>query len=99
GALLGLTLCEYLIGLCKGANNYRSSVFYGDKYPLRATDNGVNADFHWEDFFDVGEKQLALSENARDYAEVENRRHRYGKESAPLRWLWEKAKEEWARKN
>jgi len=94
GALLGLTLAEYLIGLCTGADSYRPSTFDGTKYPINAERRGVGTDFNWEELYDADNLQLRIDGTAARFAKIERRRP-YGERSMPLRWLWNKAKAEW----
>ena len=96
GALLGLTLAEYLVGRFTGQRKYRSCSFNGQRYPTRGDKAGVNTDFHWEDFYDANSQKLRIADgNVGRYAKLGGTAHPLGDESLALRWLWNKAKAEW----
>jgi membrane-associated phospholipid phosphatase len=90
GALLGLTLAEYLVTLCAGKQeqDYHSCRFVGAAYPSRA-------DFNWQNFYDVTARMLSLKEDF-EYASVKANAYPLPKPSKPLEWLWKKAKSEWS---
>jgi hypothetical protein len=99
GALLGLTLAEYLVNLCAGKRDgYRSCTFMleGAEFPVREGERLTEADFNWQDFYDVGTRTLRLSEGAKLYASVEENAYTLREPSKPLEWLWKKAKSEWS---
>src|SRR5262249_9504289 len=77
GALLGLTLSEYLIGLFTGARPYRASQFHGNQYPLSSARTGVDLDFNWERFYDIKKKEMSLTGIVTRYARIEPQRHRF----------------------
>jgi hypothetical protein len=61
GTLLGLTLAEYLINLCTPEReSYQFCRFDGAEYPEREGDRGANADFNWQDFYNVETRRLTL---------------------------------------
>jgi membrane-associated phospholipid phosphatase len=91
GAILGLTLGQYLVNRCSGAAGYRAWRFEGEKYP-------EERDFIWHDLYDVTNETLTSMPAATGYS-VE-----YGAndqaidpqhQSYVLTWLWDKAKAEW----
>jgi hypothetical protein len=99
GALLGLTLAEYLVNLCAGKQEgYRSCEFIGAGYPKREDDRGINADFNWQNLYDVDTRKLRLKKDIglERYALLGAKPHPLPEASKPLEWLWTKAKSEWS---
>jgi hypothetical protein len=94
GALLGLTLAEYLIGLCTDETKYFVSRFDGTKYPTKGKQRGISTDFNWEEFYDADSQHFRISGDASSYAKIE-RPHPFGEKPVALQWLWTKAKTEW----
>jgi hypothetical protein len=95
GALLGLTLAEYLVALCTDETKYRSSSFDGSRYPVSQDRTGEKTDFNWEHFYDIDTQRMEIGSAARGYAKLGRRPHTIGAKPMSLRWLWEKAKAEW----
>ena len=98
GALLGLTLAEYLVKLCAGKQDGYQLVSFmleGAEFIQCARTNALlEADFNWQDFYDVGtEKSLDYGEGAKLYASVEANAYPLREPSKPLEWLLEKSKE------
>jgi hypothetical protein len=94
GALLGLTLAEYLINLCTDAPKYLAARFDGPRYPINRQRRGISADFNWEEFYDADNQRLRISGAAIGYAKLE-RWHPFGEKPEALQWLWKKAEAEW----
>ena len=91
GAMLGLTLGQYLVARCKAANSYSAWKFDGTKF---------KGDFSWRAMFDVGSGQKeAKTEEAIPSTYIESAEPQtLGPEdhSTVLNWLWVEASKEWA---
>jgi len=94
GALLGLTIAEYFIGLCTDKTKYFAASFDGAKFPTNGERSGVSTDFNWEEFYDADKLQFRINGAASRFARLE-KPHPFGEKSKALRWLWAKAKAEW----
>jgi len=93
GALLGLTLAEFFIGLCTNNREYFATSFDGPHYPTNGQHSGICTDFNWEEFYDADKQKFRISGAAGGYAKL-NRAHAFGEKSDVLKWLWKKAKAE-----
>jgi membrane-associated phospholipid phosphatase len=83
GAMLGLTLGQYLVARCKNYGRFEAWTFQGADYP-------AGADFHWQELYNVAtETQKKHAWAVRTIVKAN------GVASEPLRWLWDKAKAEW----
>ena len=102
GILLGLTLAEYVVRRCAGKQygEQQRYHFIGTRYPKRKGDGGINADFNWQNFYDVDARKLEGILHYRRMSsgsvEVEANEHPLPEASRPLKWLWERAKSEWS---
>jgi membrane-associated phospholipid phosphatase len=107
GAVLGLALGEYLVKRCEGATVNGGWKFDGPEFK---DENGsaVNLDFNWREYYDFGltPPGLRTVENDNDPMTKNdlppwvrivpaNGSSLADAPSAPLQWLWEKAKAEW----
>ena len=81
GAVLGLTLGQYLVNRCQGKPKAGAWKFDGPQF---------SNDFSWLDFYDVA----AGSQKAQPYA-IALGQSALGQSSPILKWLWDKAVEEW----
>jgi membrane-associated phospholipid phosphatase len=90
GAMLGLTLGQYLVARCKAASLYASWKFDGTKF---------KGDFNWRAMFDVGSGQKeAKTEGAIPSTYIESTGTQTlvpEDHSAVLNWLWVEASKEW----
>nr|WP_246742400.1 phosphatase PAP2 family protein [Microvirga splendida] len=91
GAVLGLTLGQYFVSRCSGADGYTAWRFNGTKYPQ-------DADFIWHDLYDVTTETLTPMPSATGYSveyaandQAIDSQH----QSYVLAWLWDKAQAEW----
>jgi membrane-associated phospholipid phosphatase len=88
GALLGLTLGEYMYRRLTGSADFRGWSFLGDAYP-------PDADFRWTDLYDVGGPRIAPNEELGYAEELPASPYSLGQGSSILTWLWGKALAEW----
>jgi membrane-associated phospholipid phosphatase len=84
GALLGLTLGQYLVERCSNGAGYRAWQFDGRAFP----DTG---EFFWSDLFDLG----TGVRTGGDVAALDTAVQPLGARSDILEWMWAKAKAEW----
>jgi membrane-associated phospholipid phosphatase len=92
GAVLGLTLGQYLVNRCSGAPNYRAFRFDGTQFPA-GTAPPNDGDFYWEALYDV----TAAAQTTTAYAIARGTQTlNPANQSAVLTWLWNKAKAEWS---
>jgi hypothetical protein len=88
GAVLGLTLGQYLVNRANGtAANYRAAEFDGAAYP-------GGEDFTWSDIFNVTGALPAIDFTTA-YVNDMGLPLQAVDQSAPLAWLWGKAVAEW----
>ena len=66
--------------------------------PKREDDRGINADFNWQNLYDVDTRKLRLKKDIglERYALLGAKPHPLPEASKPLEWLWTKAKSEWS---
>ena len=83
GQLLGFSLAEYFLMRCNGGGNYKLRRFNGLNY-------GDNDNFEPYKFYDPATGNFG----APAYLEIIGNANAVG-ESSLLKWLWEKAKDEW----
>jgi hypothetical protein len=88
GALLGLTLGQYLVTRASGATTYPAYGFNGEEYPN-------DRDFFWQDIFDV-EADPPVVKTAADHIDDLTAQTILPVSPSPLGWLWGKAKLEWS---
>jgi hypothetical protein len=89
GALLGLTLGEYICRRFTGAADFDAWSFIGDAYP-------ANADFDWTGWYDVpGQRQTAPAATLQYAEKLAASPCNLGHVSSILTWLWGKALAEW----
>ena len=86
GAMLGLTLGQYLVDRCEGtATTYQAWMFSGDKYP-------DDEDFDWTELYDVGTPGQSATAYVEELTVPDPA---IGAPSSILEWLWTKAAAEW----
>jgi hypothetical protein len=89
GAVLGLTLGQYLVNRANGtATNYRAAEFDGAAYP-------GGEDFDWSDLFNVTAAPPRV-DFTKAYVNDMGLPLQALDQSGPLVWLWNKAVAEWA---
>lgn len=88
GAILGLTLGQYLVNRCRGDNNYHAHEFNGAAYP-------GNEDFTWIEIFDVEANPPAVKHTADYVTDLAQQNLSEAGHSPALSWLWSKAVAEW----
>lgn len=88
GAVLGLTLAEFVHGQCTGGG-WTTSKFNGLCY-------SPSSDFDWHGLYEAANDHQRLETEGPDgvWAKAKQRRPEGGKAPA-LAWLWNKAQEEW----
>jgi membrane-associated phospholipid phosphatase len=89
GALLGLTLGEYISRRFAGAASADAWSFMGEAYP-------PDSDFDWSEWYDVQTRSQSAPASTVPYAQkVPGGPHSLGSASPILTWLWGKALAEW----
>jgi hypothetical protein len=96
GAVLGLTLGNYLVTLFSGAGAYVPWTFDGTKFVGPQPDG----DFYWTQFYDVaatghGQKEVVNGAGDKYVSKAAQVTVAPTKQSKVLRRLWDKAKAEW----
>jgi membrane-associated phospholipid phosphatase len=104
GALLGITLGEYLVHRCKGDANYDAYTFDGTKYPdamTALTPPPGDGDFYWFEFIDSATFNQIVptvaGTAATQYVTRVGQKSLTGSSSPILEWLWGEAVGEWTR--
>jgi membrane-associated phospholipid phosphatase len=88
GAVLGLTLGQYLVNRASGATNYRAVRFDGGSYPNLE-------DFNFSTFYDVASTSPAIIFGPYVTDLAQQTISTVGAQN-PLKWLWDEAVLEWA---
>jgi hypothetical protein len=89
GALLGLTLGNYLVSRCKGIAKYEAWEFNGKEYP---DPKAVDGDFDWRELYHLATQRQTPTAYARS---LEEQALDPAYQSDVLRYLWTKAQGEW----
>lgn len=88
GALLGLTVGQYLVDIASRSGRFKGYEFKGEAFP-------ESEDFDWNKIYDVQADPPAIKTDTPYVGQLDQPSFAGINQSSPLHWLWCRAKSEW----